>query len=167
MAILLTDCKNLVAIDPGINGGVALAKRDPSGMLWGIVTAFPLPQVPAQLAEELSNISRGGETVVVVEDVHSMPAQGVASSFKFGRGLGRIEGVVAALKLRLEYLQPSAWTRTATGKTRSDFDGLTAWKRHLLEVATAAHPNLRPTLKTADAILMARHIIIQFSGRAQ
>jgi len=55
---------------------------------------------------------------VVLEKVHSMPKQGVASSFAFGRSLGVIEGVVAALGMPLVWAVPNVWKREMklTGK---------------------------------------------------
>ena len=45
---------------------------------------------------------------VVVENVHSMPKQGVSSSFKFGMGCGIIHGVAGALRLPLTLVTPNA-----------------------------------------------------------
>jgi len=46
---------------------------------------------------------------VVVENVHSMPRQGMSSTFKFGMGCGIIHGVVGALKLPLTLVTPVKW----------------------------------------------------------
>lgn len=46
---------------------------------------------------------------VVTENVHSMPKQGVASSFKFGMGVGIIHGVTGALRLPLTLVSPTVW----------------------------------------------------------
>ena len=46
---------------------------------------------------------------VVVEDVHSMPKQGVSSVFKFGMGTGIIHGVAGALRLPLTLVTPNQW----------------------------------------------------------
>ena len=60
----------------------------------------------------MGDILRGiNPTVVVVENVHSMPKQGVASSFKFGRSLGAIEGVIGALSYPHVKMTPQAWKK--------------------------------------------------------
>jgi crossover junction endodeoxyribonuclease RuvC len=46
---------------------------------------------------------------MVVENVHSMPKQGVASTFKFGMGAGIIHGVAGALRLPLTLVTPGQW----------------------------------------------------------
>ena len=46
---------------------------------------------------------------VVVENVHSMPKQGLSSTFKFGMGVGIIHGVSGALRLPMTLVTPSQW----------------------------------------------------------
>ena len=46
---------------------------------------------------------------IVVENVHSMPKQGVSSTFKFGMGVGIIHGVAGALRLPLTLVAPPQW----------------------------------------------------------
>lgn len=48
----------------------------------------------------------------MIEKVGSMPKQGVSSTFKFGRSYGEIIGVVAAHKLRMDFVPPGVWKRT-------------------------------------------------------
>ena len=46
---------------------------------------------------------------VVIENVHSMPKQGLSSTFKFGMGVGIIHGVTGALRLPLTLVTPNQW----------------------------------------------------------
>jgi crossover junction endodeoxyribonuclease RuvC len=46
---------------------------------------------------------------LVVENVHSMPKQGLSSTFKFGMGCGIIHGVVGALRLPMTLVTPTMW----------------------------------------------------------
>lgn len=48
---------------------------------------------------------------VFIERVSSSPQMGVASSFKFGRSYGGVEGVIAALAWSVEYITPAKWKR--------------------------------------------------------
>jgi hypothetical protein len=70
---------------------------------------------------------------MVVENVHSMPRQGVSSTFKFGQGVGIIHGVAGALRLPLTLVTPSQW-KTFQG-LRSDKEASRAlairrWPEH-------------------------------------
>lgn len=46
-----------------------------------------------------------------VEKVHSMPKQGVSSTFAFGRCVGVIEGVLAGLGIPMSFVTPQAWQK--------------------------------------------------------
>ena len=48
---------------------------------------------------------------MVVENVHSMPKQGLSSTFKFGVGVGIIHGVAGALRLPMTLVTPSQWKK--------------------------------------------------------
>lgn len=50
--------------------------------------------------------------VAVIEHVGPMPKQGVSSSFKFGRGVGTLHGVLAALRVPVVTVTPTLWKRS-------------------------------------------------------
>lgn len=95
----------IVGIDPGQSGGVA----------WFCTVsnqygATPMPQTRRQLFCLLRDLQTDyGNMKAVVEAVHSMPKQGVASTFKFGKGYGEILGILAALGAELAEPTPQAW----------------------------------------------------------
>lgn len=45
----------------------------------------------------------------VIEDVHSMPHDGVASAFSFGKTHGIVIGVLASYNIPIYFVQPSVW----------------------------------------------------------
>jgi hypothetical protein len=47
----------------------------------------------------------------IIEDVHSMPKQGVASTFRFGMGCGLLRGAIIAMGLPLHLVAPTKWKR--------------------------------------------------------
>lgn len=53
------------------------------------------------------------ETIVYVEQVGSMPGQGVASMFSFGHAAGVIQGVLGAFRMRVKMVTPQAWKKKA------------------------------------------------------
>ena len=50
-------------------------------------------------------------TTVVLEQVGSMPGQGVASTFKFGKSFGILIGVAQALDMPTERVRPQKWKK--------------------------------------------------------
>jgi hypothetical protein len=87
-----------VAIDPGLVSGA-----------WGAVThrgvfagCGDVPNdgfriMTKELRHNLMAFIDGRDFEIVTEDVHSMPKQGIASTYKFGRAVGAIEAVCEAL----------------------------------------------------------------------
>ena len=51
------------------------------------------------------------DTIIVIEKVHSMPKQGVVSTFNFGRKLGEVEAMCEILGLKSEYISPRDWKK--------------------------------------------------------
>lgn len=74
---------------------------------------------------------------VVVENVHSMPKQGVSSTFKFGVGVGTIHGVTGALRLPMTLVAPTTW---------KGFHHLNSEKEKARELAKRKWPHLHDRL---------------------
>jgi Holliday junction resolvasome RuvABC endonuclease subunit len=101
----------IVGIDPGNNGGIALLHGD------RLIYADHLPIVGKTLSGHLLNnwfadIEPDTPTMVVVEQVHAMPKQGVSSTFNFGKAVGIIEGVIAARGLPITWVTPQRWKKS-------------------------------------------------------
>lgn len=84
----------------------------------------------------------------VIEAVHSMPKQGVSSSFKFGRGYGFLRGCLIGSGVPFEEVTPQKW-QTHLG-CRSGGD-----KNVTKSFAQQKFPSLTITHATADALLIA------------
>ncbi len=118
---------NWIGIDPGMKGGLALVS--PTGQL---IEAIPMvvngKEVDgyriARLFEEWQ--ADCGPLKVMIEQVGSMPGQGVASTFRFGQGFGTLLGVVQAGSLSLHRVRPQKWKKDM-GLTNKDKDA----SRHL------------------------------------
>lgn len=107
-----------IGIDPGKTGAVALIDRHGQlldvhdmPLAGGIVCAALLAQLEDWRSEDDYHATCEGFGTAVIEDVHSMPQQGVASSFGFGRSKGVAEGVFAGAGLPLVYVAPSKWKK--------------------------------------------------------
>jgi len=143
----------VLGIDPGLSGAYALIDTDHPDTL---AEPFPLAGKALDLAELLREWRILEPDVAVIESVHAMPGQGVSSMFTFGRGLGQIEGVLAALEIRREYVTPQAWKKLVLAGTTKD-------KTAAIEYATRAFPSVRlvrpgcrkPHDGMADALCLA------------
>lgn len=62
--------------------------------------------------------------MVSVEQVSSMPGQGVKSMFSFGQRLGELEGMLQALKIGYIQTRPHAWQKTCKVQAKSGKKGI-------------------------------------------
>lgn len=104
----------ILGIDPGASG--ALAWFSPEGHLVDVAD-MPTIKVRGKTrvdAQSLGDmISARKPDTIVVEGVHSMPRQGVASSFAFGYSAGLIEGVAAGAAIPCQIIDSAQWKRKA------------------------------------------------------
>lgn len=111
-----------MGIDPGIKGGIAvLYGNDPP-----VTTVFAETEgrVNAVLLRAfLAFHAMANDLAIAIEKVHSMPKQGVASSFKFGVNYGITLGTATTLgpRVRVELVTPQAWKKLIlAGMNRDD-----------------------------------------------
>lgn len=138
-----------IGIDPGQSG--ALAVISPQG-------TFAIPFDEDEYIDTLNAcVQEGGGIRAVVEHVHSMPKQGVASSFKFGQNFGWILGVLAALEIPVELVNPQKWKREFS--CTSDKNTSIAVARRLFPTTSLlATPRCKkPHDGMAEALLMAEY----------
>lgn len=96
-----------IGIDPGKSGGICTYNTSDN-----TVDFVKMPDTIHDVVMVLSVIKHGYTDVkVVLEKVHSMPGQGVASTFTFGQGYGQLQGVVAALGLQCIEVLPNKWMK--------------------------------------------------------
>lgn len=116
----------VLGIDPGKTGALAWVR---DGQLYHVedmpdLTGVALgARIADLLAEHRPNIA-------VVEQVHSMPGQGVSSTFKFGANHGVILGALGALDVPTVHVTPSAWKkalRLSKDKTASRQRAVELW----------------------------------------
>jgi hypothetical protein len=109
----------VIGIDCGLSGAIAhledgklIAVHDMPTMV--IETNKKAKrQVSAHMLAEI--IGKIQPDIAYVEKPASRPGQSVVAMFGFGRSLGVVEGVLAALNISVTYVAPATWTR-AMGK---------------------------------------------------
>ena len=140
----------IIGFDPGISGAYAVLGHDGE-----LTDDFPVMNGEIH-APELARIVRlHRPRFAVVEHVHSMPKQGVASTFKFGRADGVLYGVLAALEVPTIKVGSHQWKRFfhLTGKPK-DASRALAIKLY----PSIANLNFKKHHGRADALLLARYL---------
>lgn len=138
-----------VGIDPGLSGAIAVMDADGVGAeVWDMPTLGGEVN-PTQLGTLLRSVHAPYATI---EDVHSMPKQGVKSSFGFGVSKGIALGVLGALGIPYVRVTSSAWKRDMR---------VTSDKATALRLANERWPSLAEDLRLkkhdgrAEALLIA------------
>lgn len=144
--------------DPGLNG--AFAFIDLSDNTLSIVD---MPTVTRNKKRHVDPVLVGAflnnyvPDEVYVEQVHSSPQMGVASSFSFGRSSGIILGATGALGIPVTEVPPSVW------KPRM---GCTSDKKQTVEVASKLLPQCTAAWKLVKHTDRAEAALIALYGAA-
>jgi crossover junction endodeoxyribonuclease RuvC len=143
----------ILAIDPGLSGALALVAGN------RFVHTEELPRVGNILnGIELAKIvSDFGPAQAVIERVHSMPKQGIASAFTFGQAYGTAIGVITGAGLPIAYVTPQKWK--AHFRLRGHDKSFSAQKAIQIYPAAAPFLSLKKHHNRAEAILLARYFI--------
>ena len=126
----------IIGCDPGCSGAIVvlLSRNCPEPVEW-----MPMPTIKngkssrvnaSELSNFLANYDAG---TAYIESVHSMPGQGVASSFGFGHAAGVLEGVLTAMRIPVVMVTPQTWKKRAgligTKKDASRSAAIRRWPR--------------------------------------
>ena len=137
----------VLGIDPGLNGGLAL--YDTINKTLHHVESIPIVTLPngkRTLDIYTLGITLGGFaryiSFALIEQVHSMPGQGVVSTFTFGKGFGCILGALGVFLVPIKLIPPSVW-KTALG--------LSSNKKQSIQLAARLFPDFKSEFsKTKD-----------------
>lgn len=141
-----------LGIDPGQSGGIAILsdRRQEFALLKKLDDT---ETGTFNFLEEFCDMNEQGlisGRKAWIENVHAMPKQGVASSFKFGRNYGFLRGLLIALRIPFDTVSPSKWQRTLGCLSKGDKNVTKAAAERLFPWVRVAHWN-------ADALLIAEY----------
>lgn len=143
-------------IDPGLGGAVGFV--DEAGIFAAVHDMPTLPTStgrrqldPAALAAILR---QHGPAFVLVERVGPRPHEGPVGAFTFGQGFGCILGVLGALALPHDLVQPASWKRRAGIPPKADKAVSIATAKRLLP-QSAAHLARVKDDGRAESLLLA------------
>jgi crossover junction endodeoxyribonuclease RuvC len=104
----------ILGIDPGASGALVLLNVDGTPIEWMRMPTMIVGRSTRVNAAALARFLDDYHIkTAYLENVHSMPKQGVASSFNFGHACGVIEGVLGALVIPVRLVTPQKWKRAA------------------------------------------------------
>jgi len=136
-----------IGIDPGASGGIAFIPDNLPSEAW----ASKMPETLADLWDILDGVGFDSTSHhACLEKVHSMPGQGVASSFKFGQGFGHLEMALTASRIPFTYVTPQKWQKELGCLTGGDKNVSKARAQQLF-------PHLKITHAIADSLLIAEY----------
>lgn len=143
-----------VGIDPGQAGGVAVINTTGA-----VIDLTPMPASRKQVYDWLNTVTTPYmKKLVAVECVHSMPKQGVASTFKFGKGYGEVLGIVTALRFEIHEPTPQAWKKAMLAGTDKTKDASIQVAENLFPTINLVQPRCRKAHDgVAEALLLAEY----------
>ena len=151
----------IVGIDPGNTGAIVV--RDANEIetivmpvLEGQVDERAVADLFLEIASEIKH--------VYLEEIYAVPTSGSSSMLNFGRGHGKICGVLAALKIPYTLVRPQTWQKRVLGPR---VGGTT--KTRAVEVAGRLFPQVElratsrsknPHLGIVDALLISEYGVL-------
>ena len=150
--------RTLIAIDPGMNGGLAV--RIEHDIFHGVHVEELAHKMPDTIKDIIDCLriphNNTGENIIYLEDVHTMKGQGIVSSGKFMRHQGCLETAAICLGYKLIYVRPQVWQK-ALGLLTKKGDSKTQHKNKIKAFAQQRYPNIKVTLATADALAILEY----------
>jgi crossover junction endodeoxyribonuclease RuvC len=143
-----------VGIDPGLVSGTWAVidhhgAYKSSGQILSDAGRVDVPK----LREAWQQATHGQDVSYIVEDVHSMPQQGIASTYRFARAVGAIEATARLLWKDWWTVSPQSWKKAMD---------VTADKETSLTLARHLWPNAPLERKkdhgVAEALLLAEYL---------
>lgn len=148
-----------LGIDPGQNGGIVLL--DERGR---VARAEKMPATEADIWNAIPD-GMEHDVTAMLEKVHSMPGQGVASTFKFGMGYGGLRMALIASSVPFDDVTPQKWQKALGIVPRKPSESKTAFKNRLKSRSQILFPREKVTLSVCDALLIAHYCYCLCSER--
>jgi len=137
----------MIGIDPGDSGGAVLL--DNEGHRADVIVFSKMTE--HDIAEAIREWTQWNITAAAcIESVHSMPKQGVVSSFKFGKSFGFLIGLLTGLEIPYTLVTPQKWQKAMECLTHGD-------KNVSKAAAQRRWPDVKWTHAIADAALIAEY----------
>ena len=110
----------------------------------------------ASMAQLLKPYAYDKGVLAVLENVHSMPKQGVSSSFCFGEGKGMWEGILGAFDIPFDLVSPQRWKKAIMADQGKEKSAARFKAAQLFPSLTSQLSRVKDDGR-AEAILMAEY----------
>lgn len=140
--------RTYIGIDPGQTGGLAI--------IGDTVDVVKMPPTEADIWSWFLD-KKDTNCFAIIEKVHSMPGQGVASTFKFGQGYGGLRMALIAAGIPFDEVTPMKWQKALGIPVKSKKESKTEFKNRLKAKSQQLFPKIKMTLDICDALLIAEY----------
>ncbi len=153
----------IIGIDPGFTGAIATVsfhgtgkrgKRNLKVYDMPLTKVMGRKQICANTIVEIIEPLAVLVNFAVIEDVHSMPGQGVSSTFRFGYNAGILFGILSALDIKIIRVKPAVW-KSALNLSSDKNKSITLAIKSFPEYA--GYFNLKKHDGRAEAALLAHY----------
>lgn len=120
-----------IGIDPGFSGAWAAIDHNAEYVGCGDLHHDKDMIHTDLIWSEILDAVRGRDFEIIIEAVHSMPGQGVSSTFKFGKAYGQVIGMAHLANCPVHFVSPQRWKKDS---------GLSSDKEESLNMARKLWP---------------------------
>ena len=160
-----TKLRVYLGIDPGASGGLVAWDS------WEVVNAVPMSPTESDIWLWLRGVSgrfnlhgewEGHDCQAIIEKVGGYVGDAGnpgSSMFKFGASYGGLRMALIAAGIPFEEVTPQAWQKAfgISPRKKKAGESKIQWKNRLKARAQQLFPNMKVTLATADALLIATY----------
>lgn len=147
----------IIAIDPGQAGGIVRWWTPTGNELTGeSIQALSMPKTDRELCDLFAADALKSDKIAYLEDLVKYTGKNMPSSSMavYASNWGFIKGALTAFRYRIVLVPPKKW-QAALGLGSKTGLTTTVWKNKLKQRAEQLYPNIKVTLATADALLIA------------
>ena len=147
---MISPFKKVIGIDPGKGGGVAILTDK-------TIQVHPCPREVKVMAILIGMCLKDVapyRVKVFLEKVWAFPTDGRAGSFTFGCNYGQWLGILAVLRIPYIEVIPNKWMKHYGSMPKERKDR----KNHIKHLAQQRYPDVKITLATSDAMLIAHYL---------
>lgn len=104
---------NVAGIDPGFTGAISIIDKGTKKVLESIdMPVVTIDSKPYLDGQEIMAILKAHDIrKCYIEEGQTMPKQGIASAFRYGKGCGILEGICIGCNIPYELIKPAIWKK--------------------------------------------------------